>query len=292
LDLIEKKLKGLNEATKFAINKKYAYFALGTSDNKIVNGWEIVDDVESLKYYAKLDMKDMDFKPSDYKLLSKAALIRQGIDPFNSDNWRNTRVTEDTIISTTSGDTSTATADQKKKIQIAASKGDVVKLVKKGTMVTEKEEQIEQDHKDNEEQPVESEPKPKSPNKLSNEIEEHIQSALTSLFDSSEVSDDNKYKKLSNDVLKHLNRALEAFNKINLHDTKLSEEAQVKDEKEGEKAVLTVQKHLAKKVRDKNDVPMIMDKYSSLIKKLKDKPTDKVADAIWKHVLKEGFIKK
>ena len=70
------------------INKKYAYFALATSDNKIVNAWEIVDDVESLKYYAKEDMKDMDFKPYDYKLLSKAALIRQGIDPFNVDSWR------------------------------------------------------------------------------------------------------------------------------------------------------------------------------------------------------------
>ena len=70
------------------INKKYAYFALATSDNKIVNAWEIVDDIESLKYYAKLDMKDMDFKPSDYKLLSKATLIRQGIDPFNVDSWR------------------------------------------------------------------------------------------------------------------------------------------------------------------------------------------------------------
>ena len=33
-------------------------------------------------------MKDMEFKPSDYKLLSKATLMRQGIDPFNTDNWR------------------------------------------------------------------------------------------------------------------------------------------------------------------------------------------------------------
>ncbi len=289
LELIDKKLKGLNEAKQFKVDKTYTHFALDKASNKIITGWEYKDlDAQSIAYYTKMDLKDMDIKPSEVSILSVKGLKAKGIDPFNWDSWKRQGVDEDTIISTTSGDASTATPDQKKKIQMATAKGDAVKVVKKGTMVTEKTDPIEQDHKDNEEQPVESTPKPKSPNKLSNEIEEHIQSALTILFDSSEGSDDNKYKKLSNDVLKHLNRALEAFNKINLHDTKLSEEAQVKDEKEGEKAVLTVQKHLAKKVKDKNDIPMIMNKYSNLVKKLKDKPTDKVADAIWKHVLKEG----
>jgi hypothetical protein len=82
--------KKLGEARTFKVNPKYAYFAVGKSDNKIVTGWEIVDDVESLKYYAKRDLKDMDFNPSDYKLLSKNALIKQGIDPFNWNNWRKT----------------------------------------------------------------------------------------------------------------------------------------------------------------------------------------------------------
>jgi len=82
--------KKLGEARTFKVNPKYAYFAVGKSDNKIVTGWEIVDDVESLKYYAKIDLKDMDLNPSDYKLLSKNALIKQGIDPFNWNNWRKT----------------------------------------------------------------------------------------------------------------------------------------------------------------------------------------------------------
>jgi len=82
--------KKLGEARTFKVNPKYAYFAVGKSDNKIVTGWEIVDDVESLKYHAKSDLKDMDLNPSDYKLLSKNALIKQGIDPFNWNNWRKT----------------------------------------------------------------------------------------------------------------------------------------------------------------------------------------------------------
>jgi hypothetical protein len=69
-------------------NKKYKYFAVGKDDGKIVNGWEIVSDLESLKYYAKGDLKDMDLKPSDFKIISKERLMRSGINPFDYDNWR------------------------------------------------------------------------------------------------------------------------------------------------------------------------------------------------------------
>lgn len=69
------------------INKKYKYFALLPSIKKIVNGWEIISDVEELKYYAKMDMEDMDYKKSDYKILSGSALKRMGIDPYLNSNW-------------------------------------------------------------------------------------------------------------------------------------------------------------------------------------------------------------
>ena len=69
-------------------DKKYDYFAVGISDGKIVDGWEIVDDVESLKFYAKQDLKDNDYDPKDFKILSKEHIIRGGINPFDFDNWR------------------------------------------------------------------------------------------------------------------------------------------------------------------------------------------------------------
>jgi hypothetical protein len=72
------------------VNKKYAYFAVNKKTNKIVDGWEIVDDVESLKYYAKMDLKDNDLNPSDYNLLSAKTLKARGIDPYSWDSWAKT----------------------------------------------------------------------------------------------------------------------------------------------------------------------------------------------------------
>ena len=72
------------------VNKKYAYFAVNKKTNKIVDGWEIVDDVESLKYYAKMDLKDNDLNPKDYNLLSAKTLKARGIDPYSWDSWAKT----------------------------------------------------------------------------------------------------------------------------------------------------------------------------------------------------------
>jgi hypothetical protein len=72
-------------------DKNYDYFAVGISDGKIVDGWEIVDDVESLKFYAKQDLRDNDYNPKDFRILSKEHIIRGGINPFDFDNWRKTR---------------------------------------------------------------------------------------------------------------------------------------------------------------------------------------------------------
>ena len=69
-------------------NKNYDYFAVGKIDGKIVDGWEIVDDVESLKYYAKIDLKDNDYNPKNFNIVSAKYLIRKGINPFDYNNWR------------------------------------------------------------------------------------------------------------------------------------------------------------------------------------------------------------
>lgn len=71
------------------INRKYAYFAVDKKDNKIVDAWELVDDVESLKYYAKQDLIDNDRNPKHFSILSKKYLISQGIQPFEKSNWKN-----------------------------------------------------------------------------------------------------------------------------------------------------------------------------------------------------------
>ena len=34
------------------------------------------------------DLKDMGVKPSDYKIATKGFLAKQGVDPFNSENWK------------------------------------------------------------------------------------------------------------------------------------------------------------------------------------------------------------
>lgn len=92
LDMLAKKIKrplggALNE--EFKVDPTYTHFALGKADNKIVTGWEYKDlDVDDIKYYAKIDLKDMDLKPSDYTILTVKALKQKGIDPFNWDNWR------------------------------------------------------------------------------------------------------------------------------------------------------------------------------------------------------------
>jgi len=69
-------------------NKNDDYFAVGKIDGKIVESWEIVDDVESLKYYAKIDLKDNDYNPKNFNIVSAKYLIRKGINPFDYNNWR------------------------------------------------------------------------------------------------------------------------------------------------------------------------------------------------------------
>jgi hypothetical protein len=74
-------------------DKKYTHFAVGKSDNKILNGWDYSDydseDLNSDKYhYFDYDMKDMDYTKKDYTIKKAQSLIREGINPFDFDNWR------------------------------------------------------------------------------------------------------------------------------------------------------------------------------------------------------------
>jgi hypothetical protein len=77
-----------NPLKKTKINPKYTHFALRKSDNKIATGWEYKGlDNESIKEYTRMDLKDMDYKPSDFIITTVKSLKNKNIDPFDSDNW-------------------------------------------------------------------------------------------------------------------------------------------------------------------------------------------------------------
>lgn len=80
--------KGLDEEMDNTIDPTYTHFAV-TNDNKIVTGWEYKDlDTDSIKYYAKGDLKDMEIDPKTVKIYTTKTLMRMGVDPFNPENWK------------------------------------------------------------------------------------------------------------------------------------------------------------------------------------------------------------
>jgi hypothetical protein len=82
-----------NEETieeSWEVDPTYTHFAVSKTDGKIVNGWQYdaETDKESIAEYCKNDLKDMDLKPSDYKIATKGFMTKQGVDPFNTENWK------------------------------------------------------------------------------------------------------------------------------------------------------------------------------------------------------------
>ena len=80
---------GLNEAKPHVVSKKYTHFAVNKKTGKIVTGWDYKGvDKEEIPHWTKIDLKDMDLKPAEFSILSKAALEKKGIDPFDHvKNW-------------------------------------------------------------------------------------------------------------------------------------------------------------------------------------------------------------
>ncbi len=75
-------------------DRKYTHFAVRKSDNKILNGWDYSkydsEDLNSDKYhYFYYDMEDMDVPKNEYTIKKAQTLIREGINPFDFDNWKN-----------------------------------------------------------------------------------------------------------------------------------------------------------------------------------------------------------
>lgn len=90
--------RGIEPLINEEVDKTYTHFALNKADNKIVNGWDystLYDsetkgyDKQSIGEYSKSDLKDMfpSAKMSEFKILTKNALLKSNIDPNNSENW-------------------------------------------------------------------------------------------------------------------------------------------------------------------------------------------------------------
>ena len=169
---------------------------------------------------------------------------------------------EKTIISSTDGTEKTLSADQKKKVQIASDAGEDVEIKKKGMPLAENE--IE----------------PGQPTEIN--VAEAIDSAISSLSQTSESTENATYKRLAEKTLRILNTAKEAY-------SKLAEKMSLDEEKDTDKHVDHVRKHLTKKIKDKKDIEPIMKKYAPVIKKIKGQVADpaKAAEHVWAHILKE-----
>lgn len=87
--------ESINKILTESIEDSYTHFAVNRKTNLIVNGWDYEGyDSNELKQFKKdyfdCDLIDYGFNPKDYKILSKKACIRQGIDPNDEMNcWSN-----------------------------------------------------------------------------------------------------------------------------------------------------------------------------------------------------------
>jgi hypothetical protein len=80
------------EEGSWEVDPSYNYFAINKATGKIFNGWEYGADTskEEIKDYCKMDIKDNDWEPKDFGLVTIGYLKKKGIDAHDSDNWAKT----------------------------------------------------------------------------------------------------------------------------------------------------------------------------------------------------------
>lgn len=99
--LSENKLRQIvNESVKKVLNESfdesnYTHFAVNKKTNLIVNGWDYSDyDNSELRAYANDyfwdDMRDNEFNPKEYRILTRKSCLKLGINPDDMVNcWSN-----------------------------------------------------------------------------------------------------------------------------------------------------------------------------------------------------------
>jgi hypothetical protein len=73
----------------FEVDPSYNYFAVNKATGQIFNGWEYSaeTDKQSIKDYCVMDIKDNDWAPKDFNLVTASYLKKKGVDPYDSNNW-------------------------------------------------------------------------------------------------------------------------------------------------------------------------------------------------------------
>lgn len=72
------------------LGDEYTHFAIFKTDGKIADGWDYTGvDNEDIKYYTKLDIIDNfpEHKVSEFKVVTKKFLEKNGINPSDTNNW-------------------------------------------------------------------------------------------------------------------------------------------------------------------------------------------------------------
>ena len=75
----------------------YTHFAILKATGQIADGWDYTDvDNESIKYYTKLDLTDNfpENKLSDFKVVTRKALEKSGVNPADTNNWYKSHLNE------------------------------------------------------------------------------------------------------------------------------------------------------------------------------------------------------
>lgn len=79
---------------KSKVNPRYTHFVVSKASNKILNAWDYKGydpaDLNADKaWYFFNDMKDWEIDRKTVRILTAKFLIRQGINPFDWNNWTN-----------------------------------------------------------------------------------------------------------------------------------------------------------------------------------------------------------
>ena len=71
------------------MQEKYTHYAIDTTDNKIINGWDYtgLTNREAVEW-AKIDFKDNGY-PKTIKFWTWRQLVKLGIDPISDKSWKN-----------------------------------------------------------------------------------------------------------------------------------------------------------------------------------------------------------
>jgi hypothetical protein len=92
-DIVKKEIPTPVVSEESKLGKGYTHFAVLKSNNKIVDGWDYKGlENDEIKHWTKIDLTNNfpDNKISDFKVVSRGFLVRNNINPEDTNNWLKT----------------------------------------------------------------------------------------------------------------------------------------------------------------------------------------------------------